>query len=193
MEDNPYSSPHVTNSPQSAANPGGLGSLSQKAREKHLTSARRILIIIGTLNLALNGVLISVAPSMARSQVQEEVRSLPPGQVADPARVQAREELIRNYLFIANGCFAAASAGLIGLGLLVKKYPVPATVAGLVLYLCVVAASVYLNGVEYLAQGAIFKIIIVAALAKAIQAASAYESERRADAARADVAMGWKT
>ncbi len=63
--------------------------------------------------------------------------------------------------------------------MLVKTYPVPATVLGLVLYVGCAAVFGYLDPTT-LAMGWLVKIIIVVALAKAIQSAVAYQREATA-------------
>jgi hypothetical protein len=66
-------------------------------------------------------------------------------------------------------------------GALVYTYPVPATITSLVLY--VGAAAVYaVIDPSTLARGWIIKLLIVIGLFKAVQAALAYESERKQSA-----------
>jgi hypothetical protein len=65
------------------------------------------------------------------------------------------------------------------LGVMVKSYPVPMTITGLVLY--VLANAIFgLLDPAMLLQGVIIKIIVVVALIKAVQAALAYQREMSA-------------
>ena len=149
-----------------------LGSLAQSARAKSLKSARGLLIAIGVLTAAANAFFFA----MARNRVQNEVVKLQgQGKIVDP---QAVETAIRT-----TQLFAAASIALgvlfVVFGLIVQKFPVPITVTGLVLYIGAAVVFGLLDPTQ-LARGIIVKIIIVAALAKAIQAALAYERESAA-------------
>ena len=70
----------------------------------------------------------------------------------------------------------ALGALFIVLGLMVKSYPVPITILSLVLYVAATLAFAALDP-QTIVQGFIFKIIIVVALVKAIQAALAYQRD----------------
>jgi ABC-type siderophore export system fused ATPase/permease subunit len=65
------------------------------------------------------------------------------------------------------------------LGFLVTRFPLPATIIALVLYLGSNAVLALLDP-AVLVQGIIFKIIVVVCLVKALQAAIAYQRELRA-------------
>ena len=84
------------------------------------------------------------------------------------------------------GRLSSCVGALIGLGVLyivmgmfVKQYPVPLTIAALVLYIGSAAVFAILDPAT-LASGIIVKILIIVGLAKAVQAALAYERERKA-------------
>lgn len=62
-------------------------------------------------------------------------------------------------------------------GIIIKRFPVPVTITSLVLYIGAIAVS-GLYDPATLAQGVIIKIIVIIALAKAIQTAIAYEKDR---------------
>ena len=62
------------------------------------------------------------------------------------------------------------------LGVYVKKFPVPATITGLVLYLGANAVFGLMDPTT-LARGLIIKIFIIIGLFKAVQAAIAYQRE----------------
>lgn len=149
----------------------GLSSLAQAARSKHLSSAKATLIIIGVLTLLLNigGIF------MVRSELETEMRKQGINMANPPAEVQAI--IIASYALV--GLFAALGVVFIVLGLLVRSYPVFCTVTGLVLYIVSWLVSGLLDPKNFVA-GIIIKIIIVVALAKAVQAALAYQKDAAA-------------
>jgi hypothetical protein len=160
-----------------------LGNLAQSARTKQLKSARGILLFVGILTVVVNVGLIVFAESFVNAQIDREVSDLR-GQgmeIDNTALKDFREHAIRSTR-LANGIAVLIGAAFITCAIYVYRYPVPATVISLVMYLG--AAAVY--GVldpKTLASGWIVKIIIVVGLFKAVQAALAYESERKAAAA----------
>jgi hypothetical protein len=159
-----------------------LGSLAQKAREKSLNTARIILILVGILQI---GVGIGFA-MMAQQNLEAEVKKQ--GMVIVDQR--AFESTV-HLLQAINGAAAFVGLLLLMCGLLVKRYPVPMTVTGLVLYVGLHATLAILEP-ESLVRGILLKIIFVVALVKAIQAAAAYQREEAeqyglADAGRENV------
>ena len=90
---------------------------------------------------------------------------------------QAKQEGLKFVRIIYGGLIALGAAYIV-MGLLVKRFPVPLTVAALVLY---VGSALFFAWLEpmTLAQGVIIKIFIVIGLVKAVQAAIAYEREKR--------------
>ena len=158
-----------------------LGSLAQSAREKELKVARRILLIIGILTAGFNGLLLATVRDQAKQALDAEVRKLPPGQVADPVRLQQAEDRLVTYNSLFFGALTALGVLFVVFGIIIKMYPVQVTITSLVLYILVNVVVVILEP-ETLAPNmfAVFvKIAIVAALAKAVQAAIAYDRERR--------------
>ena len=159
-----------------------LGNLAQSARTKQLKSARGILLFVGILTVVVNVGLIVFAESFVNAQIDREVSDLR-GQgmeIDNTALKEFREHAIRSTR-LANGIAVLIGAAFITCAIYVYRYPVPATVISLVMYLG--AAAVY--GVldpKTLASGWIVKIIIVVGLFKAVQAVLAYESERKAAA-----------
>jgi hypothetical protein len=148
---------------------GKLGSLAQSARLKHLNAARWTLIVIGVLTILVNGFLLF----SAREELVGELRK----QKIDMANVNRNE--FDNVLLLVRLIYIIGitlGAIFIVLGLLVKVYPVPITIIALVLYIVAAVGFGVLNP-QSLRQGWIIKIIIVVALAKAIQAAFAYQRE----------------
>ncbi len=144
-----------------------LGSLAQSARGKEIKQAQWILIAIGLLTGAFNGFMLYNTPN----------------EVADVMKQQnfgANAEEVRQ--FVTTFCYSLYG-GLIGLGVLfvifglvVKSYPVPITVAGLILYIGVNAGLAFLNPAT-IAGGLIVKIFIIVGLFRAFKAARAYERQ----------------
>jgi hypothetical protein len=147
-----------------------LGSLAQAARDKSLREARNLLVIIGLINIVVN----SVAVASFRDRAQKEAADLQAkGQLIDHDKLEA---VIRAGQ-VSIGAFAVLGVIYLLLGLMVRAYPVPITITAFVIY---VAANVIVAVADpsVLATGFIFKIIVVAALVKAIQAALAYQRDQ---------------
>jgi hypothetical protein len=155
-----------------------LGSLSQSAREKQLKTARGIMIAVGILTVLFNGAFLTQVENNVDQQIQKELNNLHArGQVEDRAAVATiRSRAIRISQLIL-GSAVALGVVFIVLGALVKRFPVPSTVLGLVLYIGANAVYGYLAP-EVLVEGVIFKIIIIVALVKSIQSAIVYQRER---------------
>ncbi len=145
----------------------GLGSLAQSARLKQLNTARWVLIVLGILMILGNGALIAIARQQLTNEVQKK------GMV-----IVNQEEFERSLMIFRLILAVPLVLGIvfIVLGLMVKAYPVPITILALVLYVASNLGFALLNP-EGLLQGIILKVIVVVALAKAIQAALAYQSE----------------
>jgi hypothetical protein len=142
-----------------------LGSLAQSARLKQLNTARWILIVIGILTMLVNGYLLTTA----RQQMMDEIRK--------QNMVIVNQDEFEQSLMLVRLIFvipAVLGAVFVVLGLMIKAYPVPITITSLVLYVVANLAFALLNPLALL-QGLLIKIIIVVALAKAVQAALAYQ------------------
>jgi hypothetical protein len=172
-----------------------LGSLAQKARGKQLNQAKWILIVIGVLTILFNGALFALARSMVDAQVQKQIAQLGgAGRVIIDQTVLQREiaeAVLRTR--IVTGIGILLGAVFLTLGVIVHRFPVPATIAALVLYildtLANLAFTVMLakeagkDGASAgLPAGWIIRVLIIIALAKAVQSAIAYEKEKRAEA-----------
>jgi hypothetical protein len=175
---NPYRAPTA---PASTLKP--LGSLAQSARLKQLNVARGILIFIGITNVALNIYGYTQAESLVRAEAEKQVQAMGPGAFIDEALLAQSVQFVQ-----------LISLGMVGVGVLfivfgiiIKKFPVPVTVTGLVLYIGLLVLFAMLDPAT-LAQGIILKLIFIVALAKAAQAAFAYRSEQRALAAEEEYA-----
>jgi hypothetical protein len=152
-----------------------LGSLAQKARGTQLKQARNILITIGVLTVIIN--------LLGLVQFQAEVNKA-------GARVNATFVAVE---YAITGFFILMGVLFLVFGILIHRFPVPATVISLVLYLLATVIMVVLlglqGGVALLASmgvGLIIRIAIIAALVRAVQSAIAYEKERRESAEHED-------
>ena len=94
----------------------------------------------------------------------------------DPASLAQESAKILGVVRLIYGASIALGVVLIVLGLLVKQFPVPATVLGLILYIGANAGYAFLNPAS-LISGIIIKILIVVGLVRAVQAAIAYQKE----------------
>ena len=155
-----------------------LGSLTQSARQQQLKSARGILLAIGFLTIVVNSFFVLMAPSLVKEAIDKEVQQgIQQGLEFDQeklAEVQANAVVLMRLL---NGGAVALGVLFVVFGLIVNKYPVPITILSLVLYIG--AAAVFgLIDPATLAQGLVWKIIIIVMLAKSIGSALAYEREK---------------
>ena len=100
------------------------------------------------------------------------------------------EEAAIGRLTLWIGGFVAAGVLLIVCGVLVQVQPVAITVGALAIYVVYAAAWAYLdrNALATLSTALIFRIIVIAGLANAVQCALAYEREGRVGAIKAEVA-----
>ena len=162
---------------QSESGLGNLGSLAQSARLKHLNQARWILIIVGIIIAGFNAFELA----NLRAQFNAEVRKKNLV-IVNQAEVEKLLDIVR-MIFIAA---IALGVLFIVLGLLVKTYPVPTTIAGLVLYVLYVVCSLAVDP-ENIGKGLIIRIFLVVALVRAVQAAFAYQKDLQAEALRAEI------
>ena len=160
-----------------------LGSLAQSARTKQLKTVRGILYFVGIVTVIVNLALVIFADKWVDMSIEEELKGLrDQHMIIDQAKLaEFKEQAVRSTRLV-NGVAVIIGAVFIGCATMVYTYPVPATVISLVLYLGSAAVYGVLDPTT-LARGWILKILIVVALFKAVQAALAYESERKADTA----------
>jgi hypothetical protein len=166
-----------------AKSPSPLGSLAQSARIKNLRVARWILIILGALTTIGNAILFVNAPKEVEDAIREEYGSVDPSSTIDPYELQMIDEGRTTALLILRsiyGGMCALGITFIALGVLVYRIPVIATVLGLILYIGIQLVMVVLTGNPIvLVKGWLIKIVIIAGLAKAIQAAIAWQREMK--------------
>ncbi len=162
--------------PQSA----GLGSLAQSARSKKLNQARGILIVIGVLTIILNVVFIAMGRHMVQEHIKKELQKQGlQAHLVNPVLLKAEEDRLLRLNMALWIVAAVLGAIFVLLGLIIKMFPVPATVIALVLYVGANAVFMALDPTT-IAQGIIFKIIITVALVQAIVTAVAYQKEMAA-------------
>ncbi len=165
---NPYTAPQASSSAPPIAEQGGLKSLGQEARKSSLNKARWIMIVIGIITIAYN--------LFEYSRLDEDIRKELKKQnlVANAQQMEEIKSYARMFLYV----FLGLGALFVVMGIIVNQFPVPITIAALVLYVGGQAFTAYLNPAT-LAQGWLIKILFIAGLWQAIQAAFAYEKERR--------------
>lgn len=156
----------------------GLGKLAQSARSHQLGSARVTMYVIGFLTIAVNLTFAIFARSMVDSQFATEVKKLQAqGMQLDMQKIEELKAESVLATQISGGGFVALGVVFIILGMLVYRYPVPCTVLAMVLYLAGQAMTA-LADPQMLVNGFVIKIIIIVALAKAIQTATAYRRDQ---------------
>jgi hypothetical protein len=168
-----------------------LGKLAQQARSKELKQARGILIVVGVLTVLFNAIDFAMVRSAFQDAVQKEInkRGGPGMVVIDRAQLQREEDRVVLLGRAIDGGFIALGVVFIVLGVVVYRFPVPATVAGLVLYLAgtliTVALLLALNpgALAAMSIGFLIRIVFIVAFIKAVQAAIAYEKAQRREAA----------
>ncbi len=175
----------------SLANPAGtgLGSLAQSARSKKLKQARGILIAVGVLTLILNGIVLALLVSQ-KNKIDNEVKRLraQPNMVVNESKVKEAQDALRSG-FLVTGVALGLGFIFVILGLIVKQYPVPATLLGLVLYIGATVIFGLMNPETLSVVGIIVKIVFIACLVKALQAGIAYEKERAKERAALETGM----
>ena len=134
---------------------------------------------MGILTIVVNTALFYFADSIVKSQLDTEVQKIrAQGMIIDHAKLsQIQDQAVRTTR-LADGIAVLLGIVFVVCGALVYAFPVATTVTSLVLYLG--AAAVY-GAIDpmTLAHGWWMKIIIVVCLFKAVQAAIAYENERK--------------
>jgi hypothetical protein len=108
---------------------------------------------------------------------KEVVKLRQQGMVADPVKLKEVEDNAVGFVYLVAGGTMLLGGVFIVLGLVIKRFPVPATVISLTLYITAAVVFAILNPMT-MAGGLIIKVIVVIALVKAIMAAVAYERGR---------------
>lgn len=170
---------------QSLGSQSKMGSLAQEARKKQLATARWIMIVIGVLQLGAGLVFVLNARQFVKAEFDKQVAQLQgQGMQVDQEELKKLEDSATSQTQLLNMGGVLGGISLIALGILVYRYPVVCTVTGLVLYIGLYALFGYLTYMEtgdgsVFYRGGLFRILIIVAMFKAIQAALAYEKERK--------------
>jgi hypothetical protein len=159
---------------------GKLGSLAQAARIKKLNEARNILLFVGLLTIAFNAVFLALARDNVKKELENEIaKAGGRGNVQiDPVKLQEAEDHAVLIVTLVNGAAIVLGVLFVVFGLIVKRFPAPVTILSLVLYVGAILGFAMIEP-STLAGGLLIKIIVIVCLAKAIQAALAYEKEQR--------------
>lgn len=157
-----------------------LVSLAQVARVRTLNTARMIMIIIGVLSVLWNAVAILASRANYESQVDEVLQyaGLTHDDL-DQERYTAAKAAALGRALAVNGGGVLVGLTFIFLGTAMYRSPVTMSIVGLVLYGTVTLALSLFDPLT-LTRGVLVKIIIIAALAKAIGSAAAYDHGTRA-------------
>lgn len=158
-----------------------LGSLTQQSRGKKLTTARRILFFVGIVSILANLYYFVAAKDEVRKEIDKELAKQGGRQALQFQQQGALKELEDHAVQVtklAALIFIGVGVAFVLFGAMIYRYPVPITIMALILYIASNAVTAVFAP-EMLASGAIIKIIIIVALAKSIQAAIAYEDERK--------------
>jgi hypothetical protein len=168
-----------------------LGSLAQKARGQKLKQARIIFFIIGVLTILVNLFdIIQIRPNFQKAVEKEIQAKGGPGMVqVNHALLQKEEDNAFLLGCVIDGAFIFTGVIFLILGVIIYRFPVPATIIGLVLYLLTFGAGLLIMAVigepeaigRYVSSGLIVRIFIIIALIASIKSALAYENERRTE------------
>ncbi len=161
------------------------GSLAQAARSKELKRARNILVIIGILTVVANGIYASKAKTDVDKVIDKQVAEVrAKGMVVDTEQVNRVRTSAVRITYLVHGGATLLGVAFIVLGFMVKSFPVPATILGLILYLAGAAIFAYIDPTT-LAQGLFFKIIVIVSLFASVKAALGYQRSLDANPAAA--------
>jgi len=166
---------------------GGLGSLAQSARAKQLGTARGILLFVGVVTILGNAFFFAFAEKMVDQAIDQELASPEyRNLIVDQDELATHRERAVLITKVINGVGVGIGVLYLFFGIYVKKYPVPITITSLVLYIGSLAVFGYMDPMS-LARGWLIKILIIVGLFKAVQAAIAFESERKSFAEESSV------
>lgn len=181
-------------SDKSASNPfnqpfgsqSGMRNLAQEARKKQLRTARWILIVVGILQLIAGLFFVFNARGLVKAQFERELAPMrAQGAIVDEQKLKELEDSATNTTQLLNLGGVLGGISLFSLGLLVYRFPVACTVTGLLLYIGMFAVFAFITFMSngdgsVFVKGWLIRLLIIAALFKAIQAALAYEKEKKA-------------
>jgi hypothetical protein len=158
-----------------------LQSLAQGARSTQLKQIRGTLLTIGIFTLIFNTVDLFAVPTQIRAGMARNG--------AAAANAPAAETIAFGVAYTIIGAGFTLGILFVIFGALVHSYPVPITIASLVMY---TLTSIVCIGLSLIAIGpgsvmiVVFRILFIVALAKSVKTAFAYQKERRLDQAARD-------
>src|SRR5207245_1430336 len=118
--------------------------------------ARRILFVVGVLQIITPAIFMALAPQQIRKEIDAEVAKLGgPGRV-DPGVLKQTEETAIRVNYMVNGGFILLGVLFIIFGFIIYQHPVPVTVTSLVLFIGAHLAVALLEP-ESLARGWLIK------------------------------------
>ena len=165
-----------------------LGSLAQSARSKQLNTARGILLFIGIVIILFNGFQMTMVRNEVKKGMDQAIRQhFGPGAQVDAQERQNIEDVAVVFGYLICGAFIFLGVLYLIFALVIKLFPVPVTIASLVLFICTIVVNGLLNQAS-LTAGLIIKIFIIVALSKAIQSAIAYQRAEKSAALQASLA-----
>lgn len=156
-----------------------LGSLAQSARVGHLRSARITLFIVGGLTLLVNGFMFINASAEVDAEINKQIQAAGPGAMVNQAELAVIKKQAINQIQVIYGGAAALGLAFILLGIFIYVAPVPIVVTGLILYIAGNAIFALIDPAN-LGRGIVMKALVVILMAKAVQAAIAYQKETAA-------------
>jgi uncharacterized protein YjeT (DUF2065 family) len=167
-----------------------LQSLAQAARSTQLKQVRGTLLAIGILTLIVHGAMLFTVPDQVRKAAQEnQAQQAKQGMVVNPADAAMTETIMHVVGYMIGSIPIAMGLLFILFGALVQYFPVPITIASLVLY-SLVTLVCFITDLSGGGVGSVFwvvlRIMFVIALVKAVGTAFAYQKERRRDLALAE-------
>ncbi|MFM7564356.1 MAG: hypothetical protein ACKO81_15145 [Planctomycetota bacterium] len=164
----------------------GRRNLAQEARKQQLRKARWILIVLGVLQFIYGLFFVINARSLVKAQFEKELAPLrAQGQIVDEQKLQELEDSTTKATQLLNLGGILGGISFIFLGLLVYRFPVACTVTGLLLYIGLFAGFAFITfmsdgDASVFVRGWLIRLLVIIALFKAIQAALAYEKEKKA-------------
>ena len=153
-----------------------LKSLAQSARVGHLRSARTTLFIVGVLTLLVNGFMFVNASAEVDAEINKQIQAAGPGAVVNQVELAEFKARAVNQVRLIYGGAAALGLAFILLGFFIYAAPVPIVVTGLILYIAGNGIFALLDPAS-LGRGIVMKAIVIILMAKAVQAAIAYQRE----------------
>jgi len=154
---------------------GGTSSLAQSARRKQLNVARGIMFAVGILTIVINlAQFANVDTEIDKQLDQEAAKIIQQGRMIDQVKFAEIKQAAKRVGHLIMYGVIGLGALYIVFGLLIWRFPVPITIIALTIY--VGSAVVFaILAPETLLAGLVFKVIVIIALVKAVQAAIAYQ------------------